>query len=91
MCAPVLKCHQLQGGGLSPPDLSDLHRGLCFPAGPPLGAGGAPVPRYRLALSRSPYHPLPLLQTTSDAPDRRLLAKCDNLRDGRTVVTASYL
>jgi len=56
MCAPVLKCHQLQGAG----DLSP---------GPPLGAL-PPDPPYGLVLPRSPERPtllLPQLQTTSDA------------------------
>ena len=52
MCAPILKCHQLQGG--LPPD----HPPGALPPGPPRRAPHAD-PRYRLALPRSPYQPAP--------------------------------
>ena len=61
MCAPVLKCHQLQGA--SPPDPP--------PGALPLEARWGLRPQTPVIGSRSRARhtsPLPLLQTTSDAP-----------------------
>jgi len=61
MCAPVLKCHQLQGGFATWPPTGAL------PFGPPLGLR----PQTPVIGSRSRARhtsPLPLLQSTSDAP-----------------------